>query len=621
MPERDSSPPPPLAQTTCWLLADSGPVMGALLLTAQMLHFEPEPGAEEHGARLPLAHILGATVTPIKERLLVQTLSCTRWFSGPGVPTLGRRLEALLHAPSGSGEEAPRLAADEPLLVSGTARWGLLRGELWLTDRRLRFVLHGLWGWLARRWGRSDWLEVSRAQAQPLLADGAISLEGLGVRLTGTAAHQAAAHLAAPEPLALAWPTRWRQGGRLSRWGVLSLDGSHLHLLSRGSADSCAVPLAQIHRLAVRWGALQIHLCGETAPLRLSAPAPRLLLRRLVRAVLEGGEATAAASAARDPDRSRLALRGVRWHPDGTAELGCLEQQGPQLQFVPVADDAPPLVLRREALRRLAAPAQAIRIEQDGQTLNLEPAGGGHAVEQFWRTQDIPERVQPWPREAADQERLLSDPRCITLSGADLPEIVLRPGMLVVRPEGFGILMPDTAPLPPEGTVLSIEIGRMDGIYQMEARLVGTAPLPTLRFPRSGQVFVFAPPDEVRFFNQRSAFRVSLQMPISAWKLRLDERRSTWIPDGDRITGQLIDLSISGCALHTRTTVAIGEHLFLELLIDDHWLPLEVECMRSEPGWPEGTNLGLRFLNLPERLEQLLSRTVLAQQRVRAPGG
>ncbi|CAN0459397.1 unnamed protein product, partial [Ectocarpus fasciculatus] len=120
---------------------------------------------------------------------------------------------------------------------------------------------------------------------------------------------------------------------------------------------------------------------------------------------------------------------------------------------------------------------------------------------------------------------------------------------------------------------------------------------------------------EVRFYNQRKAFRVALKMPINAWRLRLDQRRNTWIPDGERLSGQLLDLSVSGCGVHTDAEVTIGEHLFLELLVAEHWLPLEAECVRAEPGWPEGSNLGLQFLNLPERLEQLLNQTILQQQR------
>jgi hypothetical protein len=111
-----------------------------------------------------------------------------------------------------------------------------------------------------------------------------------------------------------------------------------------------------------------------------------------------------------------------------------------------------------------------------------------------------------------------------------------------------------------------------------------------------------------------------MKMSVSAWRLRLDKRRGAWIPDGDRLCGQLLNLSISGCGLHTDAKVAVGEHLFLELLIDEHWVPLEAECVRSEPGFPEGSSLGLHFLNLPERLERMLNQTVLKQQRC-ADGG
>ena len=609
---------PPLGQTTCWLLADTEEVMGELSLTEQVLVFEPEPGAEEHGLRLPLSRILGATVTPIKERLMVQTLSHTRWFAGPGVPTLGRRLELLLHQPTPQAEaaEVPALASDEPLLVSGAAWWGLLRGELWLTDRRVRFTLQGPWAWLARLVGRAAWLEIPRSEARLLPGD-AVELGGLGVRVAGTAAQQAAIQLAQQAALLLAWPAGWRDGGRWGR-GLVTLDAGQLCLHTlRGSRGRC-IPLEAIHRLEIRWGRLRVHLLDGGSAVQISLASPRLLLRRLLYAILQARDVPRAGLT---EERMRLTMRAVRWHDDGSAELGLLELAGRRLIFQPAAPQAPALEYRLSELRRVPSPAHAIRLEHAGQVLRFEPAGGGDAVEQFWRTHDIPERVQPWPHEVADQRRLLSDPRCVTLTTPDGQEIILRPGMLITQPDGFGILMPDTAEVIPEGTLVGIEIGRSDGIYQLEARMTGTTAPPEQRFLRTGKVFTFAPPDEVRFFNQRSAFRVALQMAVSAWKLRLDVRRNTWIPDGDRITGQLIDLSISGCALHTRAEVGTGEHLFLEMLIDDHWLPLEVECMRVEPGWPEGFNLGLRFLNLPERLEQLLSRTVLAQQRANERSG
>ncbi|MFT4979200.1 MAG: hypothetical protein ACI8S6_005110, partial [Myxococcota bacterium] len=83
---------PLLAQTGCWMLSAAGPIFGQLTLHAAELRFAPAPGEEEHRLRLPRARLLGSAVTPIKQRLMVQTSDRTWWFIGPGVGTLGRRL-------------------------------------------------------------------------------------------------------------------------------------------------------------------------------------------------------------------------------------------------------------------------------------------------------------------------------------------------------------------------------------------------------------------------------------------------------------------------------------------------------------------------------------------------
>ena len=271
----------------------------------------------------------------------------------------------------------------------------------------------------------------------------------------------------------------------------------------------------------------------------------------------------------------------------------------------------PPLRLQ---LSYAAAAAQQIKSAIGPPT---NPALPQEEVEMHstWTRGSTPENVLPWA--AAPQSGLLSKVRSTRLHMPDGEVLEMTPGLAMTTEDGIGIAIPEHVETPAPGTAISVELGQPDGIYTVEGVVLRTAPLPaSVQIPRRGHLLVLAAPDEIRYFNRRSAFRVPISLQVNAWRLREDPARQTWMPDGGRLAGELVDLSESGCALQTTDSIAIGTRMFLELRISEHWLPLEAQVVRTEQGWPmTHTLLGIQFINVPNRLGRLLGQTVQEEQR------
>lgn len=232
-----------------------------------------------------------------------------------------------------------------------------------------------------------------------------------------------------------------------------------------------------------------------------------------------------------------------------------------------------------------------------------------------WARDSVPENVLPWA--AAPKSSLLSQIRSTRLHMPDGEVLEMTPGLAIDTEDGIGIAIPEHVRSPAPGTAVSVELGQPDGIYTVEGVVLRTAPLPaSVQIPRRGHLLILSAPDEIRYFNRRSALRVPINLQVNAWRLREDPARQTWMPDGGRLGGEVVDLSESGCALQTTDRISIGTRLFLELRIAEHWLPLEAQVVRTEQGWPMShTLLGIQFINVPNRLGRLLGQTVQEEQR------
>lgn len=261
-----------------------------------------------------------------------------------------------------------------------------------------------------------------------------------------------------------------------------------------------------------------------------------------------------------------------------------------------------------------AAARRRIQIAQT--TVPGSPGATGDSVMQTpSQLPSEPDRVEPWTAET--KAGLLDQIRSTRLWMPDGEMLEMTPGMAISTEDGIGIALPEHMPYPPPGTPLTIELGKPDGVHYFESAVACIEPLPQyIQIPRRGRLMVLQAPENIRYYNRRKAFRMPMELTVNAWRLRMDSERQSLVPDGDRITGELIDLSATGCGVQTEQEVSIGTRMFLELRINEHWIPLEAEVVRSGQGWPMNFHrLGIHFVNVPERLGKLLSQTVLAKQR------
>ena len=221
----------------------------------------------------------------------------------------------------------------------------------------------------------------------------------------------------------------------------------------------------------------------------------------------------------------------------------------------------------------------------------------------------------PWPTDTDELHNLLRAPRFLVIHSPSHAEMRLKPGMLFENPSGFGVLLPSMETPFDIGVTLTITLGKQDGIYFFDCTLLHWKPLPQdMRFGQGGQVAVCTAPSTMCFTNRRATDRIPLHIPLRVWPMRHDRRTDGWMTKGEQITGQLLDLSTTGCQLHTHASHGVGDHLFLEMHIDDEWFPVEAICRRVTPGWSSGTTLGLQFLALPPTLENRLQQTLVSQQ-------
>jgi hypothetical protein len=401
----------------------------------------------------------------------------------------------------------------------------------------------------------------------------------------------------ADEVVHLSGPSR-RWLGPLPVWGVCTLTSRRLRFIARGL-------LAGLTRALGLQPDLDTPLPSDRLP--ISGPFARLIAAHLT---------------AERPLGGWLARRGLRWTPllltDSELLVGARHIPLHDIDSVHAAGHTLTIHLSDTDLTlRLPHASGARRLIQATRSTDTgtDRVTGDDEMLLSWEHDPKPARVRPWS--AQRQDDFLSQTRATRLWLPDGEILEMTPGLALSHEDNIGIGLPEHTPYPEPGTNIIVELGQPDGIHRFEARVLCVAPLPPhIQIPRRGRLLVLTPPEEVQYFNRRSAFRVSLRMQVNAWRLRVDPERQTWVPDGGRVAGDLVDLSESGCAIHTEDDIAIGSRMFLELRIDEHWIPLEGEVVRVDQGWPLNRHhLGVRFINVPDRLGKLLSQTVMAKQR------
>jgi hypothetical protein len=75
--------------------------------------------------------------------------------------------------------------------------------------------------------------------------------------------------------------------------------------------------------------------------------------------------------------------------------------------------------------------------------------------------------------------------------------------------------------------------------------------------------------------------------------------------------GQILDLTVPGCLIESRTAVDQGDSLQLEIYVPGHRFPLSVSL--AVVRWTKGTRFGVEFIKMHES-QQLVLKGLLAHE-------
>jgi hypothetical protein len=70
--------------------------------------------------------------------------------------------------------------------------------------------------------------------------------------------------------------------------------------------------------------------------------------------------------------------------------------------------------------------------------------------------------------------------------------------------------------------------------------------------------------------------------------------------------GQILDLTVPGCSIESRTVVGQGDSLQLEIYVPEHRFPLSVSL--AVVRWTKGKRFGVEFIKMHESQQHLLRR-------------
>ena len=107
--------------------------------------------------------------------------------------------------------------------------------------------------------------------------------------------------------------------------------------------------------------------------------------------------------------------------------------------------------------------------------------------------------------------------------------------------------------------------------------------------------------------------RLTEQEPTTMAKLRYCERVHTHFPvvfAGEAYVGEgtVLNVSVPGCAVHSRKRVQPGSYLEMRMLVPDTTSPLRVGLAKVR--WCEGRRFGVEFIQMPGEDQVRLGRLV-----------
>jgi c-di-GMP-binding flagellar brake protein YcgR len=651
---------------------------GRLALSEDLLSFTPSrmldrlAGATDF--EIPLSAITDLAAGGIHHNVDIGVDEQSMRFSGRGAMRVHARLVALLaetEAPA-EGEEL-LFEPGERVVLQGRAELYIndlvaVRGEVTLTDLRFRFMPGLGLERLLFSPAQIDvpLVEVTNAAMSGLRRLFACTIHDEAIQVGGTLAPDIYRHLHAmtgDDALPTSGPAgaiieTWKvqlRRGLLAHPGELEVTPRRLRFKPGGLLDSMVgvsdldIELEQISGLKqVGWTEKKIELrTGHSTYVFTLADVDGRFegLMELVRdrhhrlmEALKPGDSSAFvpcldawSERIRYDDSEQIVVSTVGVWPKGQKEyrMGWLLLTRSRLLFLPIGGPAskqPVLDIPLADICRLdggpRTPGDQIYLSADEVPFRFFLADREGLVEEFWSQCRSPTRILSWetlgPRSLA---RINGEARFVRVVSHGDVVVDLSPGVTVPHADGVALLLPGEpgSSVPLERWV-TVEIGQAEGIYQFDARVVRSAPLPmtvVVDDPEQMHLLITAFPSELRVYNQRNSYRVPTHMHLRAHVLAQVADGGSWMATGEAFECDLVDISIGGALVRSLQPMIENQRVSLNLPLMDKWIEIRATCIRSDEQEPEkaGVLYGMEFRELTTAQEDLLHKTIMQLQR------
>ncbi|MGB0638809.1 MAG: flagellar brake protein [Myxococcota bacterium] len=197
----------------------------------------------------------------------------------------------------------------------------------------------------------------------------------------------------------------------------------------------------------------------------------------------------------------------------------------------------------------------------------------------------------------------------------------MTPGMTVNHESGVAVVLPgEPGSSVPSGTIVTVEIGQIEGIYQYDSKVTRSIPTPlegVIPNPLGTHLLITRFPGELRLYNQRDSYRVGLEIDVEATVLAEMADGGSWMATGEKFPCHVLDLSIGGCGLETKYELNEGDRVSLNVPLLDEWVDIRATTVRigGEDPSTQTYRFGLEFRELTMAQEDILHKAVMTMQR------
>jgi c-di-GMP-binding flagellar brake protein YcgR len=446
------------------------------------------------------------------------------------------------------------------------------------------------------------------------------------------------------------WPARLRVGpppeGAPALDGVIELFADQLVFVDGGSGERTPLRLSAVERLVVwgrpvpQLGVVTAHRGGGRLIWNLELDDPRAALEALS-LVIHKAQRLFSADAARRQANIDAVMQ--RWGRHVEVAEGAHTLKALALRVLPLDVSVGVVCLVRDRLWFLpcggptgttgadtwgcselvrdhsedAVTPGSVRFTAQGRRYRIVPAADEVFAGRFWDRCRAPARILREPTAVLGTlDRICGQPRLLRVRGPDGTSSTAQPGFCARMEPGVGVFVDDELSAVAHGDLLTVEVGRPDGIYQFEARALEqrmvspraqeSAGMPPSAAPR--RLLLLTAPRELRLYNQRRSFRVSVDIEAHAWVQG---------PMAARLPLHIDDLSTGGCAAWAPAPLEIGAQVDIQLALPERGLRATARVLRADrtdPAAPHRQRYGLRFEGLSPGDEDRIQRVVLAQQ-------